>query len=156
MSRHVVARLCGTGAVAALVVVVAGLWSAQREPASADGRVMPPRTYRGSLEELSQEAVIIFHDSEQPGAAVEDLILKISVQSSGEVRNFGWVVPFPQEPKAEREDARIFNELWDYVEARTRRNNWKARGGLGEAGAPPALDNRPVDVLSRKIVGRWL
>ena len=44
--------------------------------AIADGLVVPPRNYQGSLEELAQEAIIIFHSSQEPGEATEDLILK--------------------------------------------------------------------------------
>jgi len=120
----------------------------------ADGRIMPPRDYQGSLEELSQEALIIFQDSDLPGGATEDLILKISVQSSGEVRHFGWVVPFPQQPAVEKEDARLFKELYDYVEARTRRGS--RNGGRGELKADEAVPQAAgVDVLSRKIVGSY-
>src|SRR5438093_11123090 len=84
---------------------------------AADGKIMPPRNYKGSLEELSQEAIIIFHGSEKPGDAVEDLILKISVQGA-DTKSFGWVVPFPQEPKIGKEDPALFKEVFDYVQAR--------------------------------------
>jgi len=121
---------------------------------SADGVVRPLRQYAGSLEELAQEAVIIFHDSDLPGGATEDLILKISVQSSGEVGNFGWVVPFPRQPVVEKEDARLFKELYDYVEARTRRR--PRNGGRGDFEAKEAVPSAGgVDVLSRKIVGSY-
>ena len=74
------------------------------------------RPYRGSVEEHAQEAILIFHGSEKPSEAREDLILRISVQ--GEVNNFAWVVPFPEEPQVAKEDAKLFVELYDYVEAR--------------------------------------
>ena len=48
--------------------------------AMADGKVIPPRDYKGSLEERAQEAVIIFHGSDRRGGASEDLILKIRVE----------------------------------------------------------------------------
>jgi len=118
--------------------------------ALADGKLMPPRDYKGSLEESSQEAIIIFQGSTKMGGAVEDLILKITVH--GEASTFGWVVPFPSEPRVTREDARIFKEVFDYVEAR------KARSGKGKKGkleAARGAESRPVVVLSRKVVGSY-
>ena len=52
----------------------------------------------------------------KPVAAVEDLVIKISVQ--GSAQTFGWVVPFPSEPKVHKEDPKLFRELFDYVERR--------------------------------------
>lgn len=145
------------GVLLVAVVALGALGTAWLCPTrvAADGRVFPPRQYHGSLEELAQEAIIIFHDSDLRGGATEDLILKISVQSSGEVRNFGWVVPFPQEPAAHKEDARVFREMFDYVTARTQRR-W-GRGGLGDGEGVPKMAAEPqaVDVLSRKIVGSY-
>ena len=43
-------------------------------PARADGKLIRPRNYQGSLEENSQEAIIIFHSSDQPDGAFEELI----------------------------------------------------------------------------------
>jgi hypothetical protein len=83
-----------------------------------DGKIVRPRNYQGSLEEKAQEAIIVFHEGEQPGEAVEDLILKITV--AGEVDNFAWVVPLPNEPETKQEVAALFKELFDYVEARQR------------------------------------
>ncbi len=96
--------MCGRATL--LVFFLAGL-------APADGKVVPPRDYKGSLEEKAQEAIIIFHGSEKPGDAVEDLILKITVQ--GETKSFAWVVPFPNEPQVQKADAKLFEELYDYV-----------------------------------------
>src|SRR3954471_3105907 len=88
---------------ALLVAALLTLVLVPPSPTKADGKIMPPRNYKGSLEELAQEAIIIFHASEKPGEAIEDLILKISVQGA-DIKNFGWVVPFPQEPKIGKED----------------------------------------------------
>lgn len=117
-----------------------------------DGKVVPPADYSGSLEEQAQEAIIIFHGGEKAGEAVEDLILKISV--AGDARHFAWIVPFPQEPQTAKEDAALFRELFDYVEARSVRVRG---GGEKSAGAPAAKSDeaRPVEVLSRKIVGAF-
>ena len=48
--------------------------------ALGDGKIVPPRDYEGSLEERSQEAIIVFHSSKVPGEAIEELILKITVE----------------------------------------------------------------------------
>src|ERR1700685_1870953 len=82
----------------------------------ADGKVVRQRDYKGSLEERAQEAIIIFHASGEEGGSFEDLILKIDVV--GRTEQFAWVVPFPTEPKIEKEDARLFQELHGYVERR--------------------------------------
>ncbi|MGD0092948.1 MAG: DUF2330 domain-containing protein, partial [Planctomycetota bacterium] len=146
MRPKILSLLLAVGALALLLGPV--------RPVSADGVMRAPRNYEGSLEELSQEALIIFHDSDLPGGATEDLILKISVQSSGEVRHCGWVVPFPQEPAVAKEDAQLFKELWDYVEARTQRVG-KNAGRPAEAKSADASLAAGVDVLSRKIVGSY-
>ena len=48
--------------------------------ALGDGTVVPPRDYKGSLEERSQEAIVIFQGGKAKGEAKEDLILKIQVE----------------------------------------------------------------------------
>ncbi|MGI9243256.1 MAG: hypothetical protein ACR2RV_20830, partial [Verrucomicrobiales bacterium] len=83
-------------------------------PAFADGIVRPPRAYEGSLEEKSQEAIIVFQPGTAERSAVEDLILKIHV--TGKADEFAWVVPFPSPPKTREEDAALFKECFDYVE----------------------------------------
>jgi hypothetical protein len=86
-----------------------------------DGKAIGPakylgRPYQGSIEERAQEAILIFHDSEKPGDAKEDLILRVSVE--GEVSHFAWVIPFPAEPEVARENVKLFADLYDYVQAR--------------------------------------
>jgi len=120
-------------------------------PLHADGKVFPPRNYKGSLEEQAQEAIIIFQGSETPGESTEDLILKITVR--GEVENFAWVVPFPAEPKIEKEDAVLFKEIFDYIEARTYRPKGKFDGAKSVAKDEPRKNG--VEVLSRQIVGSY-
>lgn len=132
--------------VAAALFLIVGT-----HPAYGDGLVIPPRDYEGSLEERAQEGIIIFHASEEPGEATEDLILKISVH--GDAQEFAWVIPFPHEPKIAKEDAKLFKELFGYVEARQYSTPKK---GQNEGAAIESTDAKPlnrVDVLSRKIVG---
>jgi hypothetical protein len=97
-----------------LAFCLAGLILARQ--AYGDGDVVPPRDYEGSLEERAQEAIIVFHGSDEPGGSIEDLILKISV--AGEVDHFAWVVPFPPVPEAFPEESELFAELFAYVERR--------------------------------------
>lgn len=128
----------------------------------ADGFGRPPKLYKGqpysgSIEERSQEAIIIFHSGEKPGDAREDMILKISVE--GDVDQFAWLVPFPAEPKTAPEDAQLFREVFDYVEARleqlSRSRAPKASKSDGATKAAAESEPRPVDVLSRKVVGSY-
>ena len=114
-----------------------------------DGKVVLPRDYRGSLEEVAQEAIIIFlQDDSGESSSIEHLILKIRVE--GDADNFGWVIPFPNEPDVKKEDAELFKDCFDYVQARNRdtRKSGSVKSADANAAAKPA-----VDVLSRKIVG---
>ena len=119
-----------TGPVPVAFVLLASLWVTF--PASADGLVKAPALYRGvpykgSVEEKSQEAIIIFHSARKTGEATEDLILRISLAGEGE--NFAWIVPFPNEPKVERADAKLFDELYTYVETRLAESFMKPKSG---------------------------
>jgi hypothetical protein len=119
--------------------------------AQADGKVFKPRNYEGSLEEKAQEAIIIFQGSKTPGEATEDLILKIGVR--GRADRFAWVIPFPNQPKVEKEDAALFRELHDYVESRlAARREFKSKD---KAAGKKGEDVKPVEVLAREIVGSY-
>ncbi|MEZ6073880.1 MAG: DUF2330 domain-containing protein [Pirellulales bacterium] len=117
----------------------------------ADGHVRGPVGYEGSLEERSQEAIIIFRESEEIGRATEDMILKISV--AGKTDRFAWVVPFPSEPKVTSADGKLFKELYDYVafQLRTGKGVVAKKKGLGGGGFGGGEGG--VDVLSREPVG---
>jgi len=122
--------------------------------ALGDGKVMPPRDYKGSLEEKAQEAIIVFTPGTEGKSAVQDLIIKIEVE--GKVDDFAWVVPFPTKPSTHEEDAVLFKECFNYVEAR-RRPQSKTKGYGTKSGA--ANDAKPtpqaVEVLSREVVGSY-
>jgi len=137
------------GLVAATVAFAPG------SRASADGLMKGLKSYKGSINESSQEAVIIFHDAKRPGDAVEDLILKVFVQGKAkeDVKNFAWIVPFPNEPTVEKEDPKLFEELHNYVERRlaARAKKPQLKGGKGGAGG--ALGG--VEVLAKKVVGAF-
>jgi len=146
-------RLLAAASLAALL----GLVSVRA--ALSDGMMFapaaPPGQYAGSVEEHAQEALIVFHGSDIAGGAVEDLILKATVQ--GDVKTFGWVIPFPAEPEIAKEDPKLFKELYDYVEARLYALHPPpgAKGSRPAAPAPTAGEKAPVEVLARKIVGTY-
>jgi len=121
--------------------------------AFGDGKIMPPRDYKGSLEERAQEAIIIFNGSDTAGKAVEDLILKIQVH--GSAKKFAWIIPFPNEPKIKKEDPKLFKECFDYVQARTRRRYTKGSDSKGAAPTAARPEHSGVKVLSRQIVGSF-
>src|SRR5436305_12187749 len=106
------ARCWRLGMVAALV----GASFGPRSRARADGMVVAPRDYKGSLQERAQEALILFHAGDEARPATEDLILKIRVE--GDAAFFAWVVALPSEPTTAPEDGKLFEELPRYVELR--------------------------------------
>jgi hypothetical protein len=117
----------------------------------ADGKMVPPVEYEGSLEETAQEAIIIFTNKD--GVGVEDMILKVSVAQAPE--NFGWVIPFPTPPEIEKADERLFNQLYKYVE---RQLQYKARQKEKKmilVGAKTESKDAGVEVLARKTVGAY-
>jgi hypothetical protein len=139
-------RSCGVGIC--VVVVLAAIVVARPSQLAADGFLKGPREYKGSLEERSQEAVIIM--TSDHGKATEDMILKITVE--GEVDQFAWVIPFPNQPKVNKADAALFKELFDYVQKRLQtQRKTKGKGSMG--GGFGATGG--VEVLSREIVGSY-
>ena len=122
---------------------------------AADGLVFRPVAYEGSLNERSQEAIIIFHKGDTPGEAKQDLILKISVQ--GDVDQFGWVVPLPSAPETGKEDAKLFEELHKYVQARlvARSAKRKSERGLDNSARAGSATRKGVEIISRQTVGSF-
>lgn len=119
----------------------------------ADGKVMPPRDYQGSLEERAQEAIIIFHGSKSGEQAVQDMILKIEVE--GDTQEFAWIIPLPNEPKVAKEDPKLFQELFNYVEYQRRRSRRKVvKDDLDSPRSAGESDNK-VEVLKRETVGEF-
>lgn len=136
---------------AALALVVA--WALLLSPAllRADGKVVRPRDYHGSLEESAQEAIILFQPGSQGVSAVEDLILKISVM--GNTNHFAWIVPFPTVPETFDESPKLFDELFAYCEQRSARPlNFSAKDA---AATPAKSEAKPVEVLRSQVVGSF-
>lgn len=124
-------------------------------PLFADGYLRPPIAYQGSLQERSQEAIIIFREGTEKKSAVEDLIIKIRVE--GDASNFAWIVPLPNAPKTTEADPKLFQELHNYVDARKRPGGRGEDKGEKNARATPsaAPDTEPVAVISREVVGAF-
>ncbi|MEQ8762851.1 MAG: DUF2330 domain-containing protein [Planctomycetota bacterium] len=136
----------------AIVAITSLLWTSLAM-AYPDGKVMPPVDFKGTLEETSQEAVLIFHKGTEQKSATQDMILKIRVE--GEASEFGWVVPLPNAPETFREDAALFEELERYVEMRLEAEYQKRlKGPRGNSAAGMEMDGK-VEVISRKIVGSY-
>lgn len=121
----------------------------------ADGFVRPPIDYKGSLEERSQEAIIIFREGTATKSAVQDLIIKIRVE--GDASNFAWIVPLPNPPKTTKESPKLFKELHRYVQARKSppRPKEKSNGADGEKKPLSQATPEAVEVVSREVVGKF-
>lgn len=124
-------------------------------PTLADGLVRPPRDYSGSLEEKAQEAIIVFTPGTGEESAREEMILKIQVEGGAE--NFAWVIPFPNPPETAKADAVLFEELFNYVDARlrTRRYGNKKPGAKLDTLETNAEVDRKVEVIARETVGSF-
>lgn len=121
----------------------------------ADGLVKAPRNYAGSLEESSQEAMIVFEAGQGGHPSRQTLVLKIQVDNDQPLNQLAWVVPFPVEPEIHEAPTGLFKELFDYVEARKRARSHKPALGAKTA-ADNAMEAEPdAVVLSRKIVGSY-
>ncbi len=117
----------------------------------ADGLVRKPRNYLGSLEERGQEAIIVFQEGKEGSKSTEDLILKIRVE--GEAKNFAWIIPFPSEPKIAKEDPKLFQELFAYVQAKQTPKLAKTGAKSAAPAAGAATEAKNVEVISRQVVG---
>jgi len=122
--------------------------------ALADGMVVGPKEYKGSLAERSQEALIVFHPGDEKRSAAEDLILKIRVE--GAVESFAWVLALPNVPTTAPEDPKLFEELHRYVETQKSRSRPKPAPGV-KSPVTSAIGSAEggVEVVSRKDVGRF-
>ncbi len=133
-----------------VAVLVAGLGAPR---ARGDGMLVPPKDYKGSLEERAQEALILFHAGDEKRPATEDLILKIRVE--GDAASFAWVVALPDEPTTAPEDGKLFEELHRYVQAQLARAKADRSVKSTETKSAPAPAGAAVEVISRKDVGSY-
>jgi len=135
------------------VLTLAAISVFSERQTAADGKLFAPRDYRGSLEEQSQEAIIVFNQGDEKTSSVEDLILKIRVV--GPVERFAWVVPLPNQPVTAREDNKLFEELFRYVEARRQEMFKDEKRKFGGAFGAAGEKEEAVEVLAREVVGSF-
>ena len=101
----------------------------------------------------AQEAIIIFKNGTETESAVQQTILKIRV--TGDVDHFAWVVPMPNTPKVEKADAKLFEELFRYVQVQQRRSA-PSKGQKSEGDAKANTASEPgVTVIKREVVGSY-
>ena len=125
----------------------------------ADGKVVPRKyspdhaLYKASLEEYSQQAIIIMKQDEK-GDVHEDLIIRIGVE--GDHTDFAWIVPFPKPPEIFEEKSIIFEELFHYVKYMTyNRRPSKKSGEMKSEGTKNSEADSQLTVISRKTVGAF-
>src|SRR5207244_1860562 len=68
---------------------------------------------------------------------------------------FAWVIPFPKEPRVEKEEARLFEELHGYVESRLRDTGKDRDKDKDKDKDKDSKDGPSVNVLSRREVGSY-
>ena len=69
-----------------LASVLVASFAVHARTVQADGKLVPPRDYDGSLEEHAQEAIIISKGGTETKSATQQMILKIRIQ--GDVDHF--------------------------------------------------------------------
>jgi hypothetical protein len=132
--------------VALIGLVFSGVLSL-RADVIADGTFVPKyeeREYEGSLEQTSQEGIIVYREG------VEDLILKVTYR--GKPQDFAWLIPFPSVPGIFRESKELFAELFAYVEHAIAE---ESRGGTFGCGKMKESEEAGVEVIARKTVGTY-
>ena len=112
---------------------------------------MLPQTYKGSVSQDSQEALIIHANGR------EDLIIKVDpkIEGEGDLPYFAWIVSVPTEPdKYELADKSIFEDLFkfstDYLAPREAFASEGADAGADPFGAPATASDEGI-VLGRKV-----
>jgi hypothetical protein len=122
----------------ALFLALGAIFMSSSQAIRGDGIVHPPIDCKGSLNERSQEPIIVFREGEDGKSAPEELLIKIQVE--GDARNFAWIVPLPNPPKA---DSKLFEELHDYVQERQRQV-----AGFGKKGKDQLSGRAPKAALT--------
>ena len=104
----------------------------------------PPKTYKGTVTELSQQAIVFHHNGR------EELILKVDYTAKGPApRSLAWVIPTPKEPDHYAiEDGAIFKELFQFTRPIPRGLRKKQR--KSKSAAPQG-----VTLLAKASVGEY-
>lgn len=103
---------------------------------SADGGIIPPPDYY--VREDSQKAVIVYDQG------LETLIL--SVEFSGDAKQFGWIIPTPARPEVSKSSDELFKSLDDLTGQTI---IYDQTYGLGSA---PLSEKESVTVLEKKKI----
>ncbi len=109
--------------------------------------IHPPRSYKGSVEEKSQQAIIFHHDGR------EELILKVDYKLTpkskyGLPSSLAWVVPVPEAPDHYSvEDNAIFEELFKLTDISSIE--------YGADGTPLKDRSGGIDLLQKVTVGEY-
>lgn len=99
----------------------------------------PPRDYKGSLEETSQQAIIFYENGR------EELILKVDYKAKGDKlpTSLAWVVPTPTTPDHYAvTSAKVFEELFRMTEEL-------------ERGKGPSEGHSGIELLAKVTVGEY-
>lgn len=130
------------------VLVLGGLCSLVLALASApvESCCMVPATYKGTISQSAQEAVLFHHDGR------EELVLKINYKISGRTLpdRFAWVITVPNEPDDYAvADKTLFKDMFAWANplvVPASRNKSKNGLGLGGVTAGGVIVGKPVNV----------
>jgi len=123
--------------------------------ALADGVIIPPPDR--NITEAGQKAIIFYDEGK------EDLILSIAF--TGDISNFGWLIPVPEKPEVNRSSDKAFEKLEELTLPKKnlleKIKDWSFgnlgrgyfRDGLSEGLTPQKITKEPVSVLETKKVG---
>ena len=109
----------------------------------------PPRDFKGTLEETSQQAIIVWRDGR------EDLVLKVDYKMTGEKLpgDLAWVVPTPTQPDHYAvASGAIFEEIFQMAEQHSLR---RLENGKGLRDSDTGPKQEAVTVLARVSVGEY-
>jgi hypothetical protein len=120
---------------------------------------MLPRSYKGSISQNTQEAVIFHHNG------MQDMILRINYEIKGEKApdQFAWIITVPNEPQQyELADSEIYEETFDWawplVEPPRPRSNFlglvdSAPAATGGLELSQKVEVGPYDIQPIKVKG---
>lgn len=123
----------------------------------ADGGIMPPPNYY--VREDAQKAVIVYDQG------VETMIL--SVEFSGDAKQFGWVIPTPKRPEVSKSSDELFKSLEDLTGKNydvMPMSKPMGLGGVEEKAAVTVLETKKIDIYDiaileatdSKALAKWL
>lgn len=112
---------------------------------SADGGIIPPPDYY--VREDSQKAVIVYDQG------METLIL--SVEFSGDAKQFGWLIPTPARPEVSKSSDELFKSLEDLTAGErvyALDKNIIQPMGLGSQESVTVLERKKIDIYDIAVL----